>query len=340
MKVTRLVIHQLEKEAKKIGIDLYHSSNALMPLTPAVDRMFEVIHESFEKDKTRHCKFKLEETSNSVLLNTNRYFADTTDALFLKYTKASLDTLASLIKNEIFATGGYYLFADYVINNNRFMTIILARKKDGFNVEFNAKAENFEFKDTENINTDKLAMGYRLNVGLYENRETIDRNYMALLTNQGDKLSDYFITWVNASEAVNGKVQTGILVNAIKHIGPIDPLEDAADFQTRAYNYIYDYKKANKGLVNIDNISEFLYGEKDRLRKYVEEKLEKEIDPDIRPDASYLKTLIQIKAEVAGIKVSIDSSKFGDSVTVVKDALVIKNQHLINQIQAQRLTNE
>ncbi|WP_288882979.1 nucleoid-associated protein [Pedobacter panaciterrae] len=338
MQVHKLVIHQLEKEAKVKGIKEYNSSEALMALNPGIDRMYELIHESFENDKTRHCKFKLEEVSNSVLLNTNHYLED--DDFFLKYTKASLDNLASRIENVLFASGGYYLFADYTVNQKRFMSIILVRNKEGFVIAFNDRKKNFDFNDTKNINTDKLAMGYRLNVNLYLNRETDpDRNYMALLTNQGDDLSDYFLEWVNASEAVNGKIQTGILINAIKQLGSDDPDEGEADFQGRVYDLIMSYRKGNKGSINIDNISEVIYGQKRRIRDYIELSLERDIDPDIRPDGSILKKLIQIKAQVKGINVTFDVSKLGNEVDYDGGVLIIRNENLVNQIKSQREFN-
>lgn len=336
MIVSKLAIHQLEKETKTRGIKLYNSSNSLMSPDPGINRMFEEIHKSFEMDKTRHCKFILEQNTNTVMLNTNRYLADQTDEMFLAYTKASLDNLASRIENEMFATGGYYLFADYTFNETRYFSIILARKKDGFNIEFNDRESKFDFKDTKNINTDKLAMAYRLNLGIYANRNTNDRNYMALVTNQGDKLSDYFIKWVNASEPINGKIQTNILVSALKNIGPLDPEEDETSFQNRAYHYIYDYKKANKGVVNIDKVSEYLYGDLERIRKFISEDLDKDIDPDIRPDVTALKSLIQIKAQVNGIILTIDANRFGKDVDVEHGVLIIRNQAIINQIEEQR----
>lgn len=341
MQVNRLVIHQLEKESQVRGIKLYNSSKSLMDINDGINRMFKEIHESFENDKTRHCKYKLEEASSSVLINTNNYLRAENDESFLKYTKASLDNLASRIENVMFATGGYYLFADYTYSSKRYMSIILARKKDGFNIEFNNEVNNFDFKDTENINTDKLAMGYRVNLGLYLNRDNEpDRNYMALLTKQGDRMSDYFLEWVNASEAVNGKIQTTILISAIKHLGALDENEDVSDFQNRVYGIISDIRKSNRGAVNIDTLSEIIYGDRKKIRYYIEEQLSKEIDPDIRPDATVLKKLIQIKAQVVGITLTINASKFGSEVEIDGDVLIIRNQNIVRQIERQRSENE
>jgi len=341
MDVKRLVIHQLEKDAQVSGIKLYNSSDSLMGINPGINRMFELIHDSFENDKTRHCKYKLDGNANSVLLNTTNYLAGESDDLFLTYTKASLDNLASRIENVTFATGGYYLFADYMLNSRRYMAIILARKKDGFNLEFNSSQRSFDFLDTKNINTDKLAMGYRVNLNLYQNREhEPDRNYMALLTNQGDRMSNYFLEWVNASEAVNGKIQTGILISAIKQMGPLDPDEDVSTFQNRVYGVISDLKKSNRGSLNIDMLSEVIYGERRRLRNFIEVNLNKEIDPDIRPDNTTLKKLVQIKAEVPGINLTINAAKFDtDEVETQGKILIIRNENLVRQIERQRQEN-
>jgi nucleoid-associated protein len=336
MQVNRLVIHQLEKEARTRGTIIYHSSNFLVPVNDGVNRMYGLIHDSFEKDKTRYCKYKLAETTNAVMLNTNLYLANMTDAVFLTYTKASLSVLAAKIRSEVFATGGYYLFADYSLAGRRFMSIIIARKKDGFNIEWQGADQKFDFLDTKNVNTDKLAMGYRLNVELYNTRTTEDRNYIALLTNQGESISDYFLEWVNATDSVNGRVQTGILVGAIKNLA-VPEGENDADFQSRAFGYIDEYRRANRGVVNVDAISQALYGDAATIKSYIENDLQTEIDPEIHADLSTLKKLIQIKARVKGIDITIDSSKFStQEVSLEGDALIIRNRDLVSQIREQQ----
>ncbi|PWS30473.1 nucleoid-associated protein [Pedobacter paludis] len=161
-----------------------------MPPDPGIDRMFEEIHKSFELDKTRHCKFIPEQVTNTVMLNTEKNLLAETDEVFLSYTKASLDNLASRIENEVFATGGYYLFADYIFNETRFLCIILARKKDGFNIEFNDKASTFDFKDTKNINIYKLAMAFEK-----ISRELKDekRSYFDALNQAQDKIKSQVV---------------------------------------------------------------------------------------------------------------------------------------------------
>ncbi|RZL00114.1 MAG: hypothetical protein EOO89_30670, partial [Pedobacter sp.] len=77
---------------------------------------------------------------------------------------------------------------------------------------------NFKIDETENINIEKLAMGFRINCGLYlDNNDT--RNYLALISHQGDDLSRYFITWVNADHVIDSRVNTRQLIGVIKEIG-------------------------------------------------------------------------------------------------------------------------
>jgi nucleoid-associated protein len=339
MQVRRIVIHQLEKEFGERGIKEYNSSKKLIPINDRVEKMCSLIHDSFEKDKTRYCKFELSKVNNSVMKNINAYMSDVKDEVFLLYTHASLDTLASSIQNETFATGGYYVFTDYEVNGTRYISIIIARKKDGVDFQWKDDAEVFNLLDSENVNTDKLAMGFRLNWPLYDAKETQDRNYIALLTNQGDKFSVYFTNWVNASGIVNSKIQSDILVSAIKNLGSGSE-EDDLEFEKRAYATIKSFKKANKGRVNINTISEALYGDSEKLRSYIESQLDKEIDAEIHIDHSSIKKLIQFEANVKGINLSFDSSKLGNEVRIVDNVLVIENSDLIRQIQEQnRATN-
>jgi nucleoid-associated protein len=334
MLVKRLVIHQLEKESGVRDIKEYHSSKSLIPVHEGVNNMCALIHSSFEKDKTRYCKFQIQNINNTVMKNINAYMTNSSDDIFLEYSHASLDILASTIKKETFATGGYYVFSDYEVNGTRYLSIIIARKKEGFDFKWLDTQQMFDFLNGENVNTDKLAMGFRLNWPLYDTNQTQERNYIALLTNQGDKFSQYFTEWVNATDIVNAKIQSDILVNAIKNI-KIDTGEDEVEFERRAYATISSYKKSNKGKVNINNISEALYGDDQKIRTYIETQLQKEIDSEIHIDNSSLKKLVQIEASVKGINLTFDSTKFGNEVRIEDNVLIIENNDLINQIRLQ-----
>jgi nucleoid-associated protein YejK len=174
-----------------------------------------------------------------------------------------------------------------------------------------------------------------LNWPLYDAQATPVRNYVALLTNQGDKFSAYFTDWVNATDTVNAKVQSDILVNAIKNIGA-PPGEDEVEFELRAFRSIAGYRKSHKGKVNIVDISQLLFADPDRIGNYILNELQLEIDSDIFLDAASLRKLVQIEASVKGINLTFEAGKFGNEVHIEDDLVIINSRDLVDQIRAQQ----
>lgn len=333
MNVHRVIIHELEKEAQSTELT-YKSSNNLLEINDGITALITQIHTSFEKSLSKYAKFDLDNESNSVYRNINRYLDTNEDGVFITFSKASLDDLASRIEREPFATGGYYLFIDYEEANYRYISIVIVRNKEAFNIQW--RRNNFMVDETENINIDKIAMGFRLNCNLYT-RNGDDRNYLALVSNQGDELSKYFLRWVNAKGVITSKVNTKTLVNIIKDLGSPDPSTSQDDFERIVYDWISGYKRENENKVDVDGLSNYLYDNPLRIREYAMNTLQKEIDPLFKVNPEELKRLIRLRASVKGISVAIDTEKFDDNEVYIADgALVIRNSQIVQSLESQR----
>lgn len=334
MQVNRLIIHELIKEAQSNFVD-YKSSSNLININAGIDNLIEHVHAAFEQSITKYSKFKEANTSNSVYFNINRYLnGENTDDQFVAFSKASLNELAALIQREPFATGGYYLFVDYVENGFNYISIIIARNKDAFNIKWTGN--NFNVDSTENVNIDKLAMGFRANCGLYLDKDDT-RNYIALISHQGDELSKYFIRWVNADLIIDNKANTRQLISIIKDIGAPEGYENPDEFERHVHDWIDAYRKANQNTINVDVLSEAFYGKKTAIRDYSQNTLHREIDPVFKVSISDLKRLIRYKASTKGLSVSIDIDKFIKEEVELRDGmLIIKDQTIYEELQRQR----
>ncbi len=333
MNVYRLIIHELEKEAKSTSIT-YKSSDSLLEINDGTTNLVTQIHNSFDKSLSQYSKFDTSKTTNAVYLNTNKYLANDDDDTFIELSKTSLSDLADDIKREPFATGGYYLFMDYIENGYRYISIIILRNTNAFNIKWGGN--KFSVDPTENLNIDKLAMGFRLNCNLY-NVPGEDRNYIALVSNQGDDLSKYFIKWVNADKVISNQVNTKTLVNIIKDLGPTDSTIDRGEFERTVFEWINLYRKQNSNTIDIDKLSESLYGNSLAIRDYANRELNTEIDPIFRVHPNELRRLVRLRAVTKGISVTIDTDKFdSEEVVIMNGTLIIKNKSIVESIEQQR----
>lgn len=336
MKLNRIIIHELIKEAGTTEAS-FKPSTSLLAVNDGLASMIQEVHESFEKLINSYHKFKPHSEHKSVFINAHKYTKDDeTDNRFYNWSKTSMRELEGDIKSIPFATGGYYVFSDYEINGLRFLSIVIVRNKEAFNIKWDPATEMYNVDSTENINIDQMAMGFRLNVNLYKGAAS--RNYIALINKKGDGASQYFKDWVCVDEGTGPKQNTNNFIDIIKKIGLPENFDGDEDvFFKHVYDNIEAEHKGNNGLVNVDRISHLFYGDRGRIRKYAEEEYGQELDSEFKIHTDSLKKLIRFKAAVKGLTISLDIGLFQNDTVVLKDnSVIIRNQSIYDQLLKQR----
>lgn len=334
MNVNRIIIHELIKEAKTTSAE-HKLSSGLINVDDGIVNMAELLHDSFEQSISSYTKFGKTSTPNSVYININKYVDDDkTDTRFINFGRASVIELKALIEKQIFATGGYYLFIDYEINGQNYISIVIVRNKDAYNIKWDG--DNFAIDTTQNVNIDKLAMGFRLNVGIYQNKGS-DRNYIALISKQGDDASEYFKKWVNVEGAIDHKLNTRNFVEMIKSIGPPQDYEKPDEFDRHVHSAIIAYKSKNKNNIDIDHISELFYGSRTHIRDHADKEWGLEIDPIFRVNSNELRKLVSYEADAAGISVRLAVEAFQKGeVELANEMVIIRNKTIFSKLVRQR----
>lgn len=341
VKVNRYIIHFLDKEKNNNEAKIDFSTTVSKSDEFSI-RLAQEIHKSIsDSPSLKNTKFK-EKNENDFSNGLNEYLslAETDDETFILFSK-TLDKLREKIENKPFPTGGFYLFIDYLINNDRYISIVLLRKKGGLNVV--KSGDIYVLNNTENLNIDKIAMAFRLNIKFYQNseNETDKKNYIALVTTQQDgEVSGYFKEWVNAGDLIKSIVNTDNLIKIIKAIDiPLDEFgvpkfKDLGDFQ-RA---IYDYSKPFK-TINILDLSKYLYGENNqsKIADYAKEN-QFVLDNEFQKNTRKWRGLITIKARIDGIELNVNYNKINnDEVEVTDNSIIIHSKQLAAKIRSQYL---
>lgn len=295
-------------------------------------------HKSFGESTTlKNTQF---EDGHSTTFHTGltAYLQSGTDNNFYDYTVNSLNDLKVRIEEEQFAVGGYYLFADYHYDGRRYVSAVLLRKKSGIN--FQKIQGVFLPVGGETLNIEKIAMGFRLNHGIYIS-DAEDRNYIALITNQKEKLSGYFKKWVQASGVISNDKNTSSLIMILNSIDiPVDengtPKYGSREDMKRACYHMIEHS-ADKA-VNLLQLSESFYGTESR--SYIQEYANRNqitIDPEFKRSSTILKKLITIRAKTDGIELNVNYDKLNaNDVDVQTDRIIIRSQALVDQINRQK----
>jgi len=348
--LTRYVIHEVHKEAVKEQISAEKKapetkvevSESLGPLDDFALKLVSSTHVSFSEStalKNTHFEPNQSNAFHTALLD---YLKKDSDEKFYTYTVESLKDLKIRIEKEPFATGGYYLFTDYHFDGRRFIATVLLRKKAGIN--FTKQKGVIRPVDAESLNIEKIAMGFRLNHGIFISPDT-DKNYIALITHQQDKLSGYFKNWVQAAGVISNDQNTKSLVQIINGIDIPKDASGKPKFETRE-----EMKKAFYELieqlpdkrVNIHQLSGQFYGEE--KQDYIMSFAQKNgitVDPEFRRSSKIWKRLITIKAKVPGIELNVDYDRLnGNEVDVKDEIIIIHSKALADQIRQQHNERE
>jgi nucleoid-associated protein len=335
IKVKRYVIHEVKKNVKETVATVEFSA-AIGAIDDFAIKLVDGCHLSFsESPALKHTQF---ESGHSNVYHTNfvNYLGKDDDATFYDFTVKSLKDLKIRIEKEQFATGGYYLFVDYEYDNRRFIAVVLLRKKDGINL---SKVKDvYILTHAENLNIEKIAMGFRLNHAIYS-AVGEDKNYIALVANQKDKLSSYFKNWVQAGGVISDEQNTKSLITLVNHIDLPknengEELYSRDEFKRQVFELVY---KSPEKTANLISLSEYFYGEdkKNVFTDYAQEN-QLTIDPVFKRTPT-LKKLITIHARVAGIELHVDFDKLNSNeVDVSSDKVIIRSKELASEIIKQR----
>ncbi|MBF6653852.1 nucleoid-associated protein [Flavobacterium columnare] len=339
IKVNKYIIHFLEKEKNKAEVKI-DFSDKVSKSDDFSNVLVKSLHKSIsESPSLKNTKFKIN-NSNEFSNSLNSYLElieDENEDAFYELSK-SITALKEKIETKPFATGGYYLFVDYFISNNRFIAVVLLRKRDGINI---IKKEGvFTLDNTENINIDKIAMALRINFAIYLNSDSEEEknNYLALITTQQDgEVSEYFKDWVNAGDMIKNSVNTKNFIRLLKlvdlpknEIGE-EKFKGVEELKRAVYEYVKDKKSKT---INLSDVSSHLWGEdKKNILSETAKNYSIDIDNEFKKETRIFKELITIKASVDGIVISVDYDKINpDEVDIKEDVIIIKNKKLATKL--------
>jgi len=264
---------------------------------------------------------------------------------FLGFSVRSLKALKPLIDKENFALGGYYVFGDYATDGRRFVSVMVVRKNQKA-LDFRKEGKVLKPARAENINTEKIAMGFRLNFNLYEVSNAADKapedekNYIALLAGQQDrKLSGYFKDWVNAAGIISNDKNSATFIDIIKSIDlPVDEngkeLITRQELKRKAFTYA---EESRKKVVDVNAFSAFVFGENEsnRIMNYATSH-GFILDPEFKRSSTIFRKLTTIHANVPGIELNIDYERINpQEVEVQAKRIVIHSTKLVEQINSQ-----
>ena len=333
MKLTHVIIHELDKEGGKIGasLNLFDST-----IDSSSDKVIKLIRELNERYKNRSESYSVFDKNNPTVFHTSfdTYYKSREKKDFIKFSKQSSTDLKTRIDSISQAKGGYLIFAHYE-HNRKYVGVFLVRNTLGLSFKADVKHNKFNINDVQHIDFENLAMACRISLDSYRKKEV---RYLSFINKKGDEMSQYFTRWISSSETETNEEDTKQLYGIFNMLEPpVDeetskPLE-RSDFLDRIYSSI---KNKPGRMVNLRTLSEEFYGNTDYINDYIE-KNGIIINGEFKAHPQALRKFIQIRAKADNIELSFPQSAFRSAVKLDENdqsQIIIKSEKLVQEIKS------
>jgi nucleoid-associated protein len=332
MNIKRIIVHQVQKEPNRRDTEIV-LSDQLIPITPESRRLVETLTKSYNSDKIIYAIFNLD----SFNFFPNRYndyleIPIPSDSDFIKLSIDQISGIKSFISLKNFAKGGYFLFSEYENNGILFYAIFLLRDTAGNTLE--RVGNTFAVSSVEYLDTNHLAMAFRLNNDKYEKKEG---NYISFTKRNQPDVSDYFTDWVCATKLESSTEFTEKLYEIINGIplpkNPETGIEYSID---EVRNMVYDHARSNgQKNINLKSLSEHIYEDENVIQNYATDN-DIEIDTEFRFDRNALKKFIQLAIDSDGVKLRFSKGDFGTKIKFAEtdpNVILIESEEFANKLR-------
>ena len=215
MKITEIkyiIVHELIKErmSKEVKIEF---SDDILEVDEYAEKLIEILNNRYGSGMERITYAVFDKQDCNIFPKTyENYHNKSTRENFLDMTCSTLRMLRDQIQNINFAKGGYFIYADYATETQRYFGVFLIRNTKGMLFEKNKSSNSYQINPTIHIDLEKIAVGCRINKTTFSDK---DVKYLSFTKKNTDEISDYFIQWISAKELNNNKICTEQLLKLI-----------------------------------------------------------------------------------------------------------------------------
>ncbi len=214
------------------------------------------------------------------------------------------------------------------------LAVFILRNTDGF-IPKN-ESNHFVLNGVTHLEINKLAMGMRINLDIYndDENEDIKKRYVSLIRGTTD-ISKYFDNWIGIKDARMESVDATSLMQIDGHIDLPDGVENREELRRKIGEFA---SNSSNNIVNLAALSSSVFGSDTCLAEYCNAN-EIDIDDEFKISKANIKKFYNIIANTDGIKLSFSRDKINDSISISGSDVIIKSRSLAKEIKSQ-ITNE
>lgn len=333
LNVQKVVIHELQKEARSNEASTYLSQN-LLEITEDIRELVTKLEESYSKDVITYAVFS-SEAGRLFPSEFARYHGSAKgDVDFMQFTSRTLNQLRDQIRNVNLAKGGFFVFAQYENRGASFLSVYLIRDSDGVLFKKDPNTHSFEVDRIKYMNTEKLAMGCRINATKYE---SADGSYLSLIKNRQLDISEYFNNWIAIHQAESSTEFTNTLYNIINNI-ELPRMEDGVLTIDNFRKAVVDYINTQPSkIVNLKQLGLHFYEDEQKFIDYATAN-DLTIDHEFRTNSKALKKFVRIEVNSDGINLKFTRGEYSRKIKISEhnpNQVIIESERFANSLRSE-----
>lgn len=331
MELEKIIIHELKKERDSNEVELILSEE-LIPNDDDSIALLQALSDTYKSDKILYAVFDKSEGRYFPEKFTEYRNTERQDSDFINFTRLVTGNLEGIIQPIAFATGGYFIFAEYSDNGYNYVSVFLIRDVEG--KILNRTSNSFAIQTIEYVDTKNLAMACRINENRIDNEEI---NYLSFTQLRQQEVSEYFKNWISIEQLESSSDYTKSLYQIITQIvPPINP-ETELPYDLESFrNLVYNYASTNpNGTINVRDLSQQLYNSPDTISNYAEEN-DISIDTEFRYNKTQLKKFIRLEVNRDGISLRFSRGALDDKVRISEEnpnMVIIESENFANALR-------
>ncbi|PHI21042.1 hypothetical protein CEQ90_05005 [Lewinellaceae bacterium SD302] len=324
----RLIVHELHKNPEerdarlRLSNELLTSDDNAVELVAGLDQMFE--------RKPDLMQGYLAAPDESLFPGHYQVWLEDGQGrdAFVKFSQETMRALQLALTGVIGAKGGYLLYADYTIDEQRLLGMFLIRDKSGLVFQQRSDDKGFELDTTTFLDVNHLAMACRILNGPGRNVQLIRHS------SSQSKISQYFQDWVGLQNGESSTELTHTFLDAVDSLPmPMDKetgnAMEESDFKRALIQYA---AKSPQQTIQVKNFDEHFYGNDTPLRTYLKEE-SVPLEDGFRIDRRAMRKQYYLKASHQGISVGCTKEHLSSGLVDINE---VEGKVTINSLELAR----
>lgn len=337
MELQKIIIHELLKEREVNQVKLI-LSEALVPNNDDSIALVQALSDTYKSDRILYAIFDESEGKYFPEKFEDYRESERTNQDFITFTRLIIRNLVGIIQPITFATGGYFVFAEYIENGHNYVSVFLIRDVEG--KILSKTANSFSIQTVEYVDTKNFAMACRIN----ENRIDLEeKNYLSFTQLRQQEVSEYFKTWISIQQLESSSDYTKQLYKIITQIvPPINP-ETEIQYPIETFrNLVYNYASSSPNdTINIRDLSQHFYGNQNTVSDYANEN-DISLDTEFRFNKRQLKKFIKLEVNRDGINLKFSRGTLNHKIRISEEdpnIVIIESESFANALRVEIQNN-